>query len=334
MTVGGNSNINLVDSSGIPGTIAGINVGRDGTGSLTITGGQITINAPSAGATAHGLAVGGSTASVTDNGVGTLTISGANSQITMQTGGVIIGRNGHGTLNMSGGAKIDGSTQTLSSGVGFETNGVGVASLTCAGTEWSAGANNLYIGTNNISGAMTGTGTLSVANGAQVTAANVIVGQGGALTGNGGIIAGNVTNYGTIAPGSSPGTMIVLGDMTLDDLGTVALELGGTGAGQYDHMDISGNMTLDGTLNVSMYGGYLPTAGSFFDVFTALDVTVGSPIFDFQYVEGIAWSYEIVAGDGNESVRILASAAPEPVTIALFGAGLGGLALVRRRRRH
>jgi hypothetical protein len=51
--------------------------------------------------------------------------------------------------------------------------------------------------------------------------------------------------------------------------GILNLEIGGYSAGiDFDQLAISGQATLDGTLNVSLINGFVPMSGYFFQVLT------------------------------------------------------------------
>lgn len=91
-----------------------------------------------------------------------------------------------------------------------------------------------------------------------------------------GVIRGSATldvsaatffNYGTFAPGTSPGILAVSGNYAQSDTSALEIELGGTTAGsEYDQLAVSGNADLDGRLNVSFINGFSPQLGDQFDV--------------------------------------------------------------------
>jgi len=106
------------------------------------------------------------------------------------------------------------------------------------------------------------------------------------LLGGIGTINGDVAvNAGAIAPGASPGTLTINGDLTLSPSSTVQIELGGNTQGvSYDLLAVNGLATLDGAMDVSMFGGFLPQSGDLFDImsftsqsgdFTAINAPVG-----------------------------------------------------------
>jgi hypothetical protein len=50
--------------------------------------------------------------------------------------------------------------------------------------------------------------------------------------------------------------------------GAVNIEIAGSGASQFDQLAVSGAATLDGTLNLSLVGSFVPNIGDSFDVLT------------------------------------------------------------------
>lgn len=111
-----------------------------------------------------------------------------------------------------------------------------------------------------------------------VAMAPVTVNTGGTLGGTG-ILRADVTvnSGGTFAPGVSPGVFRV-GSLALASGAITAMELGGTtpgnGAGFHDQaitdplgVGLSGNLSLGGTLNVALSGGFVPNKGNYFTLF-------------------------------------------------------------------
>ena len=112
------------------------------------------------------------------------------------------------------------------------------------------------------------TGTITAPGGAST-------GVSGRIGGTGKLVA-NLTSAGTIAPGvgSSTGSINVTGNVTLQSTAHLALDLGGlvrkTG---YDFLNVSGQLTLGGSLDVALLRGFTPLTGSSFDLFDATSVT-------------------------------------------------------------
>jgi hypothetical protein len=111
-----------------------------------------------------------------------------------------------------------------------------------------------------------------------VDVAGLFVAPGGTLTGTG-TINGDVTNAGTVRPGSAtaPGVLAINGAYTQTAAGTLAVRIGGLAAGdQYDRLVVNGIATLDGTLDVTLVNGFMPHSG---DPFRVLCFTGGQGFF-------------------------------------------------------
>ena len=114
----------------------------------------------------------------------------------------------------------------------------------------NAGLVNVQSGTLRLEGSFSQAGTLSLANNSTFarsggfTNAGTISGTGSVDVGAGSVL----TNLGTISPGGSgaAGTLNIIGNVNLTD-GTLAIDVGGTAAGQSDLLAVSGNVTLGGS---------------------------------------------------------------------------------------
>lgn len=128
-------------------------------------------------------------------------------------------------------------------------SGAGGISQIGSGTTILTG-NNSYTGATNVN-----SGTLLV-NGNQSAANGVTTVRASATLGGTGIVGGNVVVAGgTLAPGSNgAGTLTINGNLSLDAASTLAMQFGQAstvGGALNDLIDVKGNLTLDGTLNVS-----------------------------------------------------------------------------------
>ncbi|RWL80065.1 MAG: autotransporter outer membrane beta-barrel domain-containing protein, partial [Mesorhizobium sp.] len=131
------------------------------------------------------------------------------------------------------------------SGAGGSLAKLGTGTLTLSGTNTYTGATTVDAGRLRVDGSLGNTA--------------VSVNSSGTLSGVG-TIAGPVTVDGTIAPGDSPGTLTV-GSLTLNAGANLDYELGvpGTvGNGVNDLIVVNGDLTLDGTLNITDVGGFGP----------------------------------------------------------------------------
>ncbi len=101
---------------------------------------------------------------------------------------------------------------------------------------------------------------------ASMAGGTYIITSAGSLNGTG-LVSGNVTNAGVLAPGNSPGPLSISGNYSQQAIGEVNIEIAGTTPGtQYDELVINGTVTLAGTLNVSLLGGFTPAVGNSFTI--------------------------------------------------------------------
>ncbi len=253
----------LTGANGYSGTTtigAGIlQVGNGGT-TGTLGSGAITNNAAlrinRSDAVTLGQTIAG-TGTFTKLGAGTTTLTGANTYAgtttisagVLQVGsGGTVGTLGSGSVTNNAGLIIDRSNAiTVANniaGTGTVTqSGAGTTTLT--GTSTYTGATAVKAGTLRVNGSLGNTAT-TVESGATL-------GGSGSLTGGVTVNAG-----GRLAPGNSPGTLTV-GSLNLLPGAIVDFELatpGVVGGGVNDLVEVNGNVTLDGKLNVSALGGF------------------------------------------------------------------------------
>lgn len=346
-------------------------VGSRGTGTVNVTNGaNITISpgTPTGGGFGGGLQIGGSATNPTGTGNGTLNIDGTGSVVALNGAFSQIGRDGTGVLNVTNGGSFV-STASNVDVIGRKATGDGTINVTGAGSTWTS--NRIHVGTdtNVVTAGLTGAGgagTLNVADGGSVSANEILVAGQGRLTGGGGTIAGDVTignatiGGGTLAAGNSPGLMSVAGNLGLLGGSTMEIELGGTvfdsGIPQfdYDRVDVADNALTGATegtatiatgtiFDIDFFGAFTAGLGDTFDVLVADDIdsdSLTSLIFDFTgaaLATGLDWDIGIVAfGQNREALQLSVVAGqvevPAPGMAILFGLGVAGLALVRRRR--
>jgi len=180
-----------------------------------------------------------------------LTVNGsvlfqASSTIGSLAGGGNVFMNGNNTLTVGG-----DSTSTTFSGVYQDSGDAAALTKAGAGTLTLSGANTYTGGTTINAGTLLVNGSLGNAS---VTVAN------GATLGGSGAIAGavSVQDGGIVSPGSSPGTL-TLGSLALSSGSVLDYELGTpgvVGGGVNDLIVVTGNLVLDGTLNVTNVGAF------------------------------------------------------------------------------
>ncbi|WJW76282.1 hypothetical protein QVG61_04095 [Thiohalobacter sp. IOR34] len=179
-----------------------------------------------------------------------------------------------------------------------------------------------------------GDGHLTVRSGGQVyVGGTLIVNEGGLLDGDGSIIGNVQLDGGTIAPGNSPGTLNIFGDLEILG-GTLDIEVGYS---DQDVLDVWGNVSFapGTTVNLHFIEGYAPTAGEYIDFLFANDVTgtdnVSFMLFGLQ--DGFQYRVDTSIGLGLQAMNDAVSAVPVPAAFWLFGSGLLGMLGIARRQR-
>jgi hypothetical protein len=125
----------------------------------------------------------------------------------------------------------------------------------------------------------------------------LVVDPTGSFTGGGNLVV-SLDNQGTLSPGFSPGTLQVNGDYTQYPSAALQIELAGTTPGSWDLLSASGAVTLDGALNVTLLGGYMPALGDSFTIVSArggISGTFASAALP-PLPAGQAWSIDYGAG--------------------------------------
>ncbi len=175
------------------------------------------------------------------------------------------------------------------------------ATLRFQGGLTNAGAFSLTSGVNDVSGDIDNTGSIVVSGGAAATFYDDVIQNGtlrvskvgsttsvavflGAVTGAGGSTGGgDVFFEGDLRPGNSPASVNFENNVSFGSATGLEIELGGTAPGsQYDQVHVSGDLTLNGALDVDLINGFLPVLG---DQFTVL--TFGSRTGDFASYSGL-----------------------------------------------
>lgn len=284
-------------------------------------------------------------------GVGTSNVLPTNTALSLTASGAKLNVNGvtqavgsiagvTGTeVQLGGGSLFTGSDNTSTSFDGAIT-GNGTLAKQGTGT-WTLGGNNTIGG--NV---LVNDGTLLVSGSLSATAVNV--GTGATLAGSGTVTAAvDIQSGGIISLGASVGQLDT-GNFNLSTGSLMMLEIGGTVAGtQYDQLNVSGSITLGGTLSLALVNGFTPLPGQMFWVglnndsdsiagafsnagitnFGNNSGTLNAAGQDWIVYYGANFETGQVTG-GNDILMVV----PEPATTALLG-GMGLLLAGRRRRR-
>lgn len=263
-----------------------------------------------------------------------------------------------GVLNNSGSiSNVSGGGFAVQSGGAFNNSG---SFLSDPFSAFDSQANSTILNTGTmtlggntvaISGSLRNNGTITmVASPAmgdpaiQPPAPPLLITPTGKLSGTGAVNQGlfgfGVINQGVMAPGDPLGTFTIIGNYQQTATGTLEIFLGGTGAGQFGQLDITGGADVSGTLDVELFAGFDPQAGEMFEILesggiTNLDFlsllfpTLPDGLFFRLDREGNNLILDVTGGSGG------GTSVPEPGTGALL---LGAIAtmfcatLLRKRQ--
>ncbi|MCG8695252.1 MAG: PEP-CTERM sorting domain-containing protein [Minwuiales bacterium] len=308
-------------------------VGRQGTGSVNINDGAISLDGQTGDFS--GVLIGGTRNA--PGGIGQLNMSGANASLSV-TGSdqtfIGIGRNGIGVMRVEDGASVT-LDPTGSVSVATTAASVGTLIVDGANSTFDAGAEvRLAQDFNGVDSG--GTATAVVRNGGVIKATNVHVGTGGILAGDGTVMGNLVNEGGLVGPGLSPGTLSITGDYIQLD-GVLVMEIDGTGL--FDVLDVGGLFDVQGGLielaiNQDFMADVLANPGllpSLDDLFGGVGSQVDTSMI-MASAEGFRDVDVTFNQDGTVGSVTAASAVPEPAAFGLLGLGLLGLGAVVRRR--
>jgi hypothetical protein len=119
-------------------------------------------------------------------------------------------------------------------------------------------------GTLSASAVSIGGGRLSLDGGTVNAFVNI---SSGATLAGAGSVFGSLTNGGTVAIGNGApnSTLSVSGSFTQSGTGVLAITIGGLLTGQFDRLNVTGGVTLDGVVDVTLFGTFTPNQGNLFD---------------------------------------------------------------------
>ena len=181
---------------------------------------------------------------------------------------------------------------------------------------------------------VTSTATVSfgeiILQGGEYIQGSYTVSSGETFSGTG-TVQTDLTNSGTVSPGSSPGTITVSGNYSQEASGTLAIELGGTTPDtEHDQLAVTGAATLGGTLEVTLINDFSPELGDIFTIMTYGSVSGSFASASLPTLDpGLKWGVSlgattmrlIVEADGGSisgEVNYTGSQGTNPITVGLF----------------
>ena len=261
--------------------------------------------------------------------------------------------NVYGTYNLSGGKFIDNNGSKAVTGTFNQTGGEhtvsvsDVGSYDVYGTYNQSGGTTIIInrtypdmrhaldlhagGTYNLSGGLLDADNIEVSDGKfNFTGGTLTVDE----------FIGDLDNKGgTLSPGNSPGTTHITGNYSQTHDSVYAVEIGGSGTGEFDVLDVEGTATLSGFLDVSLIdlgsGEFLPSLGDSFDILLAQMISGRFDDYSLPMInENFSWNVSYLTDEiGSTDVVRLSVKAPEPTTITLLSIGLIGMGFARCKKR-
>jgi T5SS/PEP-CTERM-associated repeat protein/autotransporter-associated beta strand protein len=207
-----------------------------------------------------------------------------------------------GQINLLGG--LVEFTQNLTNNAGGFISGNGSLivrnGLTNNGTMNFSGTTNILGDTTNSAG-----GKIIAAAGGPTTFFDDVTNQGQIRTSVGSytVFFGSVTGAGTFAgpgavnfegdlkPGNSAAAVQFAGDVALGSDAALRIELGGKALGsQYDHIRVSGDLSLDGSLIVSLFNNFAPTIGQSFNILDWGTLSGTFSLLTLPAIPGLTWN--------------------------------------------
>ena len=171
-----------------------------------------------------------------------------------------------------------------------------------------------------------GLATFNLSQGASIEVAEQVTVLEGGMLGVEGVVVGDVINTGGIlAPGTSPGTFNLAGDLTITGDSDLEIELGGTVQGEtYDLLSQSDGITgvsLGGTLTVRLIDDFASsiTSDDSFTVLTSDNPLIGTftNIASNERLSISGGSFLVTYGDGSASPNQVVLSDFEPTAVPL-----------------
>jgi hypothetical protein len=213
-----------------------------------------------------------------------------------------VGNTNDGLIKLVGGELDFAGDLTNNAGAVISGNG----SLFVAGGLTNLGTMN-FAGTANVTGSvanLAGGKIISAGGGATIfydsvvndgeirTSANAFTIFFGSVSGSGTFTGTGTVNFeGDLNPGNSPAIVNFGGDVVLGADSTLKIEIGGATPGtSYDQVNVAGQLSLAGALEISLIDGFVPTAGQTFDILNAASLVGAFSSIELPTIPGLTWN--------------------------------------------
>jgi fibronectin-binding autotransporter adhesin len=221
-------------------------------------------------------------------------------------------------------------------GANQNNNGTGEVTITKEGSgKWILTGSMTYTGATTVN-----EGTLLL-NGSGVSDVTVV----GGVFGGTGRVNNSVTvgNNGTLAPGNSVG-VIHVGDLVLAGTTSgIAMEIAGSGMGQYDQVSVTGGVNLEGNgrIEISLLS-FIPDPSEIYFLIlndgvdaihgTLFGIAQGGTFESGGYIWQVSYTGDSATNSFTGGNDLALQVVPEPSTMLLLGGGLTLVVVLRRRR--
>jgi hypothetical protein len=141
--------------------------------------------------------------------------------------------------------------------------------------------------------------------------------NGGSLFGTGTLGFG-VVDAGTLTPADSltaAGKLAVSGNYQQNFPGVLNIAIGGLTAGtQYDQLNVTGTANVNGTVNLSLINGFVPTIGTTFDILTGSSVAGNFSTVNGMHING-SEHFAVACDPTDCDVTVMNGASPAAASI-------------------
>jgi hypothetical protein len=294
LTLGANQTINVTNTATIQsGSLLVMESGGVFSAGITANAGEIVLDGITAsfGGTTFNNGIGGL---IRGNGLISANVTnGGQAEIRVEAGSRLkfTGTNGtnQGRLNLSGGTLE--FTKTLTNGTNGQIIGRGMISIGGTGLNnqgqvaLSSGITDVFGDVNNNTGSISK--GISISGNSDVTFWDDVTNAAGSLfrvsagssatffgTYAGAGISGDGDKYfeADVTPGSSPAAITLGGNVFLGSTARLIIEIGGLAPGSnpnnHDQVNVTNTANLDGTLDLQLFGGFMPVAGDQMTIMT------------------------------------------------------------------